>query len=92
MEHGAAVANAVARRMEVSPHRDGGQAQYVPVIVNEAAGHANLAAVQQCTLEHLGEPISVDDLAVRTVMSPRNFARQFAARTGTTPQQCGLTR
>ena len=38
-------------------------------------------------LQHLGEPISVDDLAARAVMSPRNFARQFAARTGTTPHQ-----
>lgn len=87
LEHGAAVANAVARRMVVPPHRDGGQAQYVPVIVSEAADPANLAAVQQWTLEHLAEPISVDDLAGRAVMSPRNFARQFAARTGTTPHQ-----
>jgi transcriptional regulator GlxA family with amidase domain len=87
LEHGAAVANAVARRMVVQPHRDGGQAQYVPVIVGEAEDRANLAAVQQWTLEHLGEPISVDDLAARAVMSPRNFARQFAARTGTTPHQ-----
>ena len=87
LEHGAAVANAVARRMVVPPHRDGGQAQYVPVVVNEAGDPANLAAVQQWTLEHLAEPISVDDLAARAVMSPRNFARQFAARTGTTPHQ-----
>jgi transcriptional regulator GlxA family with amidase domain len=87
LEHGAAVANAVARRMVVPPHRDGGQAQYVPVIVSEAEDSANLAAVQQWTLHHLGEPISVDDLAARAVMSPRNFARQFAARTGTTPHQ-----
>jgi transcriptional regulator GlxA family with amidase domain len=87
LEHGAAVANAVARRMVVPPHRDGGQAQYVPVIVSEAADPANLAAVQQWTLQHLGEPISVDDLAARAVMSPRNVARQFAARTGTTPHQ-----
>ena len=35
LEHGAAVANAVARRMVVPPHRDGGQAQYIPVIVEE---------------------------------------------------------
>jgi transcriptional regulator GlxA family with amidase domain len=87
LEHGAAVANAVARRMVVPPHRDGGQAQYVPALVNEAEDPANLAAVQQWTLQHLGEPISVDDLAARAVMSPRNFARQFAARTGTTPHQ-----
>ncbi|HTZ27137.1 MAG TPA: helix-turn-helix domain-containing protein [Streptosporangiaceae bacterium] len=87
LEHGTAVANAVARRMVVPPHRDGGQAQYVPVIVNRAEDPANLAAVQQWALKHLDEPISVDDLAARTLMSPRNFARQFAARTGTTPHQ-----
>ena len=87
LEHGAAVANAVARRMVVPPHRDGGQAQYVPVIVDEAEDPANLAALHQWTLQHLREPISVDDLAARALMSPRNFARQFAARTGTTPHQ-----
>ncbi len=87
LEHGTTVANAVARRMVVPPHRDGGQAQYVPVIVNNAEDPANLAAVQQWALQHLDEPISVDDLAARTLMSPRNFARQFAARTGTTPHQ-----
>lgn len=86
-EHGAAVANAVARRMVVPPHRDGGQAQYVPVIVDEAEDPANLAALHQWTLQHLQEPITVDDLAARALMSPRNFARQFGARTGTTPHQ-----
>jgi transcriptional regulator GlxA family with amidase domain len=87
LEHGAAVANAVARRMVVPPHRDGGQAQYVPVIVEETEDPANLAILQQWTLQHLREPISVDDLAARALMSPRNFARQFAARAGTTPHQ-----
>jgi transcriptional regulator GlxA family with amidase domain len=87
LEHGAAVANAVARSMVVPPHRDGGQAQYVPVIVEETEDPANLAILQQWTLQHLREPISVDDLAARALMSPRNFARQFAARAGTTPHQ-----
>jgi transcriptional regulator GlxA family with amidase domain len=87
LEHGAAVANAVARRMVVPPHRDGGQAQYIPVIVDETEDPANLATLQQWTLQHLREPISVDDLAARALMSPRNFARQFAARAGTTPHQ-----
>jgi transcriptional regulator GlxA family with amidase domain len=87
LEHGAAVANAVARRMVVPPHRDGGQAQYIPVIVDETEDPANLATLQHWTLQHLREPISVDDLAARALMSPRNFARQFAARAGTTPHQ-----
>jgi len=87
LEHGTAVANAVARRMVVPPHRDGGQAQYVPVVVDEANDPASLAALHQWTLEHLQEPITVDGLAARALMSPRNFARQFTARTGTTPHQ-----
>ena len=87
LEHGAAVANAIARRMVVPPHRDGGQAQYVPVLVEEPDDPANLAAVHQWTLQHLHEPVTVDDLAARALMSPRNFARQFTARTGTTPHQ-----
>ena len=86
-EHGAAVANAVARQMVIPPHRDGGQAQYVPVLVDEPGDPGSLAALHQWTLEHLHEPISVDDLAARALMSPRNFARQFVARTGTTPHQ-----
>lgn len=87
LEHGAAVANAIARRMVVPPHRDGGQAQYVPVLVEQPDDPANLASLHQWTLEHLHEPITVDDLAARALMSPRNFARQFTARTGTTPHQ-----
>jgi transcriptional regulator GlxA family with amidase domain len=70
-----------------APHRDGGQAQFVPAQVDEADDPANLAALHQWTLEHLGEPITVADLAAHALMSPRTFARQFAARTGTTPHQ-----
>ena len=87
LEHGAAVANAVARRMVVPPHRDGGQAQFVPAHVDDADDSANLASLHAWMLEHLREPLTVDDLAAHTLMSPRTFARQFAARTGTTPHQ-----
>jgi transcriptional regulator GlxA family with amidase domain len=86
-EHGAAVANAVARRMVVPPHRDGGQAQFVPAHVDEADDPANLAALHEWMLAHLREPVTVADLAAHALMSPRTFARQFAARTGTTPHQ-----
>ena len=89
LEHGAAVANAIARRMVVPPHRDGGQAQFVTPVA-EAAGDAadgGMAAVHNWALAHLDEPVTVPDLAERALMSPRNFARQFVARTGTTPHQ-----
>jgi transcriptional regulator GlxA family with amidase domain len=86
-EHGAAVANAIARRMVVPPHRDGGQAQYVPVLVEEPGDPVRLAALHEWVLGHLDQAITVDDLAARAFMSPRTFARQFTARTGSTPHQ-----
>jgi transcriptional regulator GlxA family with amidase domain len=89
LEHGAAVANAVARRMVVPPHRDGGQAQYVPVpvLVDEPGDQASLAALHEWAMEHLHEPITVTDLAARALESPRTFARHFRAQTGTTPHK-----
>ena len=88
-EHGATVANAIARRMVVPPHRDGGQAQFITPLVEAAddAADGGMAAVHTWALAHLDEPITVIDLAARALMSPRNFARQFVARSGTTPHQ-----
>jgi transcriptional regulator GlxA family with amidase domain len=85
VEQGAAVANAIARRMVVPPHRDGGQAQYIetPVMPHDRGNTFNnvLAWAQA----HLDQPLTVAQLAARAHMSPRTFARQFVAVTGTTP-------
>ena len=85
-EHGGAVANRIARRMVVSPHRDGGQRQFIdrPVPVTEAD---SLGPVLQWMLEHLDQPHTVEQLARRAAMSGRTFARRFVAETGTTPHQ-----
>ena len=87
LEHGAAVANQIARGMVVAPHRDGGQAQFVPVPVDSPGTQGDLAGVRDWALRHLHQPITVADLARRVHMSPRTFARWFAAHTGTTPHQ-----
>ncbi len=87
LEHGAAVANQVARRMVVAPHRDGGQAQFVPVLVDAPTTQAELTGLQEWVQRHLREPMSVARLAREVHMSPRTFARWFAAHTGTTPHQ-----
>jgi transcriptional regulator GlxA family with amidase domain len=90
LDYGAEVANAVARRMVVPPHRDGGQAQYinqpVPACTDDPIGR-----VLDWALERLDESLSVDDLAERAGMSPRTFARRFGLATGTTPHQWLLT-
>lgn len=84
-EHGAAVANAVARRMVVPPYRDGGQAQYVETPVPPVDEHSRLREVLEWAQSHLDEPLAVDALAGRALMSPRSFARHFRAATGASP-------
>ncbi|MFC4786826.1 GlxA family transcriptional regulator [Nocardioides sp. MAHUQ-72] len=84
---GAEVANAVARRMVVPPHRSGGQAQYVDVPVPAVRDDDGLAVAMRWALEHLDEPLGVEDLADRAVMSRRTFTRQFRQRTGTSAHQ-----
>jgi transcriptional regulator GlxA family with amidase domain len=87
LDHGVEVANAVARRMVVPPHRDGGQAQFVEAPISADDGTDPLAATLDWALAHLDEPLTVEDMARRALMSPRTFARRFRAVTGTTPLQ-----
>jgi len=86
LDHGADVANAIARRSVVPPHRDGGQAQYVEMPVPEPDPDT-FSDTLAWALDHLGEPLAVADLAARAHMSPRTFARRFRAVTGATPHQ-----
>jgi transcriptional regulator GlxA family with amidase domain len=87
LDHGAEVANAVARRMVVPPHRDGGQAQFVDLPVPINADDDPIGRTLGWMLEHLDQPMSVGELAARAHMSGRTFARRFGAVTGTTPHQ-----
>jgi transcriptional regulator GlxA family with amidase domain len=83
-DHGAAVANTVARRMVVPPHREGGQAQYIESPVPPRVDQT-LAPVLDWARGRLGEPLTVADLAARAGVSSRTFARRFNAATGTSP-------
>jgi transcriptional regulator GlxA family with amidase domain len=84
-EYGAAVATAVARDLVVPPHRDGGQAQYLAAPVPDACSDSRLTEVISWARANLHEPLSVEQLAARALMSPRSFARHFKAATGATP-------
>jgi AraC family transcriptional regulator, transcriptional activator FtrA len=87
LDHGAEVANKVARRMVVPPQRDGGQAQFVDAPVPDVLNDDPIARTIDWVIAHLDEPLTVDDLANRAMLSPRSFARRFRAATGTTPMQ-----
>jgi transcriptional regulator GlxA family with amidase domain len=84
-DHGAEVANAIARRIVVAAHRDGGQAQFVERPLPAEDG--GLAATRTWIEERLNEPLTVEDMARHAACSPRSFARRFRAETGTTPLQ-----
>ncbi|MCF2526421.1 helix-turn-helix domain-containing protein [Yinghuangia soli] len=84
-DHGAKVANSVARRLVIPPHREGGQAQFIQAAVGEVDGDDGIARSMAWALEHLAEPITVADLAAQALVSQRTYLRKFSAQTGTSP-------
>lgn len=85
--HGAEVANRVARRMVVPPHRQGSQAQYIEQPVPARAAEGPLARTLAWAVRHLDRPHTLDALAARAAMSRRSFTRHFRQHTGTTVGQ-----
>ena len=85
-DFGSDIANAVARRMVVPPHRDGGQAQYVATPMPKVEADT-LGPVLDWALAHLDEPVTLDDLADVAHVSVRTLMRRFQSATGTTPLQ-----
>jgi transcriptional regulator GlxA family with amidase domain len=85
-EQGSRVANGIARRMVVPPHRDGGQAQYVQQPVAPSCD-GTLRDLLEWLRAHLDQTLTVRQLAARASMSERTFARRFVQDTGTTPQR-----
>jgi transcriptional regulator GlxA family with amidase domain len=89
-DHGAAVAADVAWWTVIAPHREGGQAQFIP-LPSRAGGSSpsdgTTEPARSWALSHLDQPISVEELAGRAAMSRRTFTRRFRSETGTTPAQ-----
>ncbi len=85
-DFGSTVANAVARRTVVPPHREGGQAQYIERLVPGPRMHTTGNA-RAWALERLDQPLSLRELAARESMSVRTFTRRFREETGLSPQR-----
>ena len=86
-DYGSDVATQLARQLVVPPQRDGGQAQFIEQPLPELDDANLFADTVTWVQEHLDHPVTVEDLAERSAMSPRTFARRFQAATGTTPYQ-----
>jgi AraC family transcriptional activator FtrA len=86
LDYGAEIANQVARRLVIPPHRDGGQAQFISHPVPAQAG-GGLARATDWALARLDRQLGVNDLAKAAALSPRTFARRFHAELGSTPHR-----
>jgi transcriptional regulator GlxA family with amidase domain len=79
------VANAVARGMLIFMRRPGGQSQFGAYVFNEAKTRKDFRELQAWITSNPGTDLSVEVLADRMAMSPRNFSRLFCQEVGMTP-------
>ncbi|AHN73075.1 transcriptional regulator [Pandoraea pnomenusa] len=85
-DYGSPVANRVAQRLVLPPHREGGQAQFVPRPM-PPDGSSRLARLMDWVREHPALPHTLQSLAARAAMSPRTLQRQFHEATGMAPYE-----
>jgi AraC family transcriptional activator FtrA len=83
-DFGPKVANQVAQRLVIPPHREGGQAQFVPrPVATDERGR--LARLLDWIRGHLAAEHTIESLAAHASMSPRTLQREFKASTGLSP-------
>lgn len=85
-DHGHALALAIARELVLFLRRPGGQKQFSPVLAAQARPRRQrLADLVPWLAENMARPLAVPAMAAEAGMSPRHFARAFAAEMGETP-------
>lgn len=83
-DFGSRIANGVARRLVVYPHREGSQAQFIERAV-ENEENPWFSKLLEWAQRHLAEELPVERLAAQAGMSERTLARRFTEATGTSP-------
>ncbi|MGV8921573.1 MAG: GlxA family transcriptional regulator [Pseudomonas sp.] len=86
-DHGKKVALDVAKVLLVVMTRQGGQAQFSPLVASVAAQQSPVTVVQNYVLEHLEEEFTIERMASLATMSSRHFARVFAREVKMTPME-----
>lgn len=81
---GPEVARRTAQQLVVHQRRPGGQSQF-SALVEMGGASGRFAELMDWMRANLAGALTVERLAERAAMSPRNFARAFTAETGTTP-------
>ncbi len=83
-DHGAKIANIVAQRLVIPPHRVGDQAQFVPRALRDD-DPGRLTKLMDWVRGHPAEAYTLQSLARRAAMSTRTLQRQFQESTGMSP-------
>lgn len=86
-DFGAVIANQVARRLVIQPHRQGSQAQFIKQALPTEYESDRFAPLFDNLHRHLSQPHSVSSMAAYVGMSERTFLRRFEAATGMTPSR-----
>lgn len=84
-DHGPELAHAIAGWLVVFVRRPGGQAQFSAQLLAQPARSPAIAELQRWLPDHLDDDLTVEALARRSGMSPRNLARRFKEEAGVTP-------
>ena len=84
-DYGFTLARNIAQELVMFLRRPGGQSQFSRYVIDQARNPGPIRDLQSWILEHLAEDLSVERLADRVAMSPRNFTRVFSRETGTPP-------
>lgn len=84
-DFGPSIANALARRLVIPPHRAGGQKQFVETPVTDDVDDDRITQSMTWALAHLDQPVTVENLASQARMSTRTYLRHFKRTSGTSP-------
>ncbi|MCK7595819.1 transcriptional regulator FtrA [Microbulbifer sp. CAU 1566] len=84
-DFGARIANQVARRLVIPPHRDGGQAQFVEAPLPQK--RAEISALFDWIRRNLHRELTIETIAERANMSTRTLIRRFHDTVGCAPKQ-----
>jgi transcriptional regulator GlxA family with amidase domain len=86
-DYGRQVALRLARELVVHVKRSGEQEQYSEALQFQVQSCDRFADISSWILCNLNQDLSIEALAQRTCMSPRNFTRLFKAVFGTAPAE-----
>ncbi len=84
-DYGASIANEIAKRLVISPQREGGQAQYANKVTPQKTNHLSISL--EWANENLDKNISVNQMAERACLSRRSYDRHFRNSLGLSPKE-----